>query len=275
MKEQSYHRREPNANSRIRPGECLATTTMKTQVSQSEFPRLCEASVASHADGSQRARTGAKLTECAERNPSCEYVVLLHGLFATRRSMNTLAKSLSEYGYQVINWGYPTFLYNTQQLVDRLAEKVRGLQEDPQVGRIHFVTHSMGGILVRGVLHYGSGVKIQRVVMLAPPNTGSKLTRFPLGPFAWCCPAIADLSESPDSLPNRMNQIADAHIGVIAAEHDFVVPLANTRLSGQTDHCVIPTTHLRIPSHALTRKLVLQFLESGSFSEPRLQARAA
>lgn len=202
-------------------------------------------------------------------------MVLLHGLFATRRSMNTLARTLKASSYQVINWGYPTFLRNTEQHVERLLKTVRVLQEDPNVRAIHFVTHSMGGILARGVLQYGSGNKVHRLVMLAPPNTGSKLTRFPLGPFAWCCPAIVDLSESPNSLPNRMNQTRNAQIGIIAAERDFVVPLSNTMLSGQRDHCVIPTTHFRIPRQEAALQQVLNFLANGSFSDSRTTLRAA
>lgn len=194
-----------------------------------------------------------------------EWIVLLHGLFATRRSMNKLERRLSAVGYQVVNWGYRTLWRSTEEHVQQLLRTVRGLQNDANVQSISFVTHSMGGILARCALHYGNARKIKRIVMLAPPNSGSQLTRISLGPFSWCCPTIADLSESPDSLPNRLTNHRDVEFGVIAALRDFVVPLENTRLPNQRDHCVIPTTHFQLPNNEAAVNQVLHFLSVGSF----------
>ena len=248
---------------------------MKYTDSRPEYPRLHQAAVESKSHLSHRMAATKQRDQSESERRGRAVVVLLHGLFATRRSMRKLAACLGTEGYQVINWGYSTFWRSTEQHIEKLLVLIRTLQSDPEIGAIHFVTHSMGGILARGVLHFGSGQKVQRVVMLSPPNTGSKLTRFPLGPFAWCCPAIVDLSESPDSLPNRMHRIADAQIGIIAAEHDFVVPLPNTLLASQRDHFVISTTHVRILSHEEARLQVLYFLENGNFSHPSQHTRAA
>ena len=206
---------------------------------------------------------------------SAQSVVLLHGLFATRRNMKKLEMRVTAAGYRVINWGYRTFGRTTQQHVEQLLKTVRTLQEDPDIGSINFVTHSMGGILARGVVHLGGSRKVKRIVMLAPPNNGSQLTRISLGPFAWLCPAIADLSEAPDSLPNRLRHRGDVEIGVIAAQRDVVVTLANTQLPGQRDHCIIPTTHFRLPSNEAAVNQTLHFLQFGSFSKPLSVARAA
>lgn len=195
-----------------------------------------------------------------------EWVVLLHGLFATQRSMSKLERHLTASGYNVVNWRYRTWWYTTEHNLQRLKQALAGLQNDSQVESIHFVTHSMGGILARGALHAGDVRKVKRIVMLAPPNCGSRLTRFSLGPFAYCVPSLADLSEAPDSLPNRLT-IADCiEVGIIAAMRDFVVPVANTFLPNQLDHCVMPTTHYRLPMDKHVIKKVLSFLETGSFS---------
>jgi hypothetical protein len=114
--------------------------------------------------------------------------------------------------------------------------------------------------------------KVKRFVMLAPPNRGSHLTRIKLGPFVWCVPSIADLSEAPDSLPNRLNTLNCVEIGVIAASRDFVVPVANTSLENQRDHCVIPSSHFRLPSDKLAVRQVLSFLQTGQFTRPQLDA---
>lgn len=204
-----------------------------------------------------------------------ESVVLLHGLFASRRSMRKLERTVTAAGYQVINWGYRTFGRTTEQHVAQLLKTVRTLQEDPDVDSINFVTHSMGGILARCAVHLGGSRKVKRIVMLAPPNSGSQLTRISLGPFAWLCPAIADLSEAPDSLPNRLSNREDVEIGVIAALRDFVVNLANTQLPDQRDHCIIPTTHFRLPSNEAAVNQVLHFLQYGSFSKPHSVPYAA
>jgi len=199
-----------------------------------------------------------------------DWVVLLHGLFATCQSMRKLETRINEMGYTVLNWGYPTWLRSTEQNVRHLLPQLEILQNDPAVRTINFVTHSMGGILARCALHLGGDAKVRRLVMLAPPNRGSHLTRISLGPFAWCLPAIAELSESPSGLPNRL-EIASleansqVEIGVIAASRDFIVPVANTKISNQSDHCVLRTSHFKLPNHEMAVSYVLSFLQSGRF----------
>jgi pimeloyl-ACP methyl ester carboxylesterase len=200
-----------------------------------------------------------------------DWVVLLHGLFATSHSMRKLETRIGAAGYKVLNWGYPTWLRSTEQNVRHLLPELARLQNDPAVRSINFVTHSMGGILARCALQAGSDAKVKRLVMLAPPNRGSHLTRISLGPFAWCLPAIAELSELPDSLPNRLEVASQAivsqvEIGVIAASRDMIVPVENTKLSNQRDHCVLGTSHFRLPNHDMAVRYVLRFLQSGRFS---------
>lgn len=202
---------------------------------------------------------------------SRDWVVLLHGLFATRQSMRKLETRIAEVGYMVLNWGYPTWLRSTEQNVRRFLPQLELLQSDPSVRTINFVTHSMGGILARCALQLGGDTKVKRLVMLAPPSRGSHLTRISLGPFAWCLPAIADLSESPSSLPNRLEDASQhaasqVEIGVIAASRDFVVPVANTKISSQRDHCVLRTSHFGLPNHETAVRYVLSFLQNGKFS---------
>ncbi len=206
---------------------------------------------------------------------SGDWVILLHGLFATRGSMSKLESRLLSLGFNVLNCGYRTFWRSTEQHVQQLLKTLAALQDNPRVHSIHFVTHSMGGILARGALHYGSVDKVRRLVMLAPPNSGSQLTRFPLGPFAYCVPSIADLIETADSLPNRFKTPAHIEVGIIAAARDPIVPIANTILAGQRDHRIVPTTHFRLPRDETTLSMVACFLEHGLFSAPAASRQAA
>jgi pimeloyl-ACP methyl ester carboxylesterase len=195
-----------------------------------------------------------------------DWVVLLHGLFASRQSMRLLEDAIQNAGYAALNWGYATWWRSTEYHVNRLLPLLAELQSNAQVRSINFVTHSMGGILVRSALHGSRFTKVQRMVMLSPPNRGSHLTRIKLGPFAWLVPSLADLSEAPDSLPNRLQSPNRVEIGVIAASHDFVVPVANTSLENQRDHCVVASSHFRLPREQAAIRLVLQFLQTGKFS---------
>ncbi len=199
------------------------------------------------------------------RDVAADCVVILHGLFASCRSMRKIELHLRAAGYRVVNWGYPTFLRTTQHHVKRLVPLIEELERDPEVRSINFVTHSMGGILVRYALDIATLTKVKRVVMLAPPNRGSHLTRISLGPFAWCVPAIADLKKDPDSLPNRLPVPRQVEFGVIASSRDFIVRIADTFLPNQKDHCILAASHFNLPQHEAALNNVRYFLKTGKF----------
>lgn len=204
-----------------------------------------------------------------------DVVVLLHGLFATTRSMQKASACASDSGFDVINWGYPTFWKSIEAHCEQLSEVVAQLQSDAAVRSVNFLTHSLGGILARYVIENGSDAKIHRMVMLAPPNSGSHLTRVSLGPFKRFLPAISQLSESADGLPNRIHNIRGVEVGVIAAAQDFIVRVQNTLLADQREHRVVDATHFALPKKAQVLELALRFLQTGTFGEPAALARLA
>ncbi len=186
--------------------------------------------------------------------------------------MRALARKLEAASYRVHNWSYPSFWVTVEQTARRMVPWLIQLDNQPDCRSINFVTHSLGAIVVRYALQQavqisGSLQKVRRVVMLAPPNRGSHLTRLSPNPIAWCVPALADLAESADSLPNRLRDPAQVEFGVIAALHDFIVPVSHTIHPTQKDHCTLPTTHFKLPFHASVFDKVQLFLRQGRFSE--------
>jgi hypothetical protein len=111
---------------------------------------------------------------CHKTRNDC--VVLVHGLGRFKTAMRELAAAFAEGGYNVVNWAYPSFLIDVTTAADQLGETVR-LNADFHE-RIHLVTHSLGGVVVRRMLKRSGADKVGAVVMLAPPNRGSALARY-------------------------------------------------------------------------------------------------
>jgi pimeloyl-ACP methyl ester carboxylesterase len=162
-------------------------------------------------------------------------IVFLHGLGRTWLSMAWLAAQARRRGYAVINHGYRSRRHTIAEHAQQLRIVVGAITG---AGRIHFITHSLGGIIVRAMLADKAAWpgRLGRVVMLSPPNQGSELVDFLAGHPIYRSvlgPAATELGTARGSTPNRLGR-ADFEVGVITGDRSFE-PLSRRIFSGRTD----------------------------------------
>ena len=211
-----------------------------------------------------------------------ECVILLHGIVRTSRSMHKIEESLSERGYKVTNWSYPSRRKAISVLADESIPRALESCDAPEIERINFVTHSMGGILIRYYLANNTIDSLGRVVMLSPPNQGSELVDF------WSewpgfelinGPAGYELGTDSNSLPLQLGP-ANFDVGIITGKNttnplfsimipgddDGKVSVERARLEGMADFLIVPEAHSFIMRDNAVIRQTAHFLEYGRFS---------
>lgn len=213
---------------------------------------------------------------------AADCVVLLHGLARTAMSMNKMQRALIDEGFETANISYPSRDKTVEELADiAVTGGLNACRSKSGDGRVHFVTHSLGGILLRQYLSTREIEGLGRVVMLAPPNQGSaavdKLSDVP--GYDWLNgPAGRQLGKGEDSVPLKLGP-AKFELGVIAGNRsidpmtsavlenpdDGRVSVEDTRLDGMDDFVVVEHSHAFMMRMPRPIELTIQFLNNGSF----------
>ena len=193
--------------------------------------------------------------------------VLIHGWGVRSHSMIRLADMLHREGYTVLNYDYPSSEKRIEQHAEILLELYR--REHPQ-GKIHFLTHSMGGLLLRYALAKMTETEcraIDSVVMLGPPNRGSALAMF--GELALVKDfnvSLADMIPGSDAL-SIPNPPYLPPVGIIAGTKDGKVSLKSTSLPDDLpfQRTEVDCNHPELRDPRRTGKLIRHFFQYKNF----------
>jgi pimeloyl-ACP methyl ester carboxylesterase len=207
--------------------------------------------------------------------------MLLHGISRTARSFGKMETALIGAGFVTLNLDYASRRKPLAALAEDIRPAIERFAEGID-GSLHFVGHSMGGLLARVYLAKYRPQRLGRVVMLGTPNGGSEIADGLKNflPFrAWFGPAGLELGTRRDNATQALLPAIDYPVGIIAGNrsvdplapvflprpHDGRVSVENTKLDGMVDHIVVPTAHPFLPGNAVAIAQTLVFLRDGRF----------
>lgn len=212
-----------------------------------------------------------------------DYVVLVHGLWSSPLAMMKIGERLVDNGYNVINVGYPSSEIPIKEISREYFQNVIQKNCIDSTKKIHFVTHSMGGIVVRDYIGSpDASDKIGRVVMLAPPNRGSEIIDNFKGVGILekiIGPAGMELGTSDADTPIKLGN-AKVPTGIIIGtgktfplldlfienENDGMVSVENAKLGGMRDFKISDPSHTMITFDSNVITMILRFLKTEKFS---------
>jgi len=222
--------------------------------------------------------------DCSEKTN--EVVVTLHGLWRSVRAMQPLANYLHEQGYTTVNVPYASFRHELEVLAELVREQIQPWLD--QGKRVHFVTHSLGGVVLKKLIESmidDDVIKVGRVVMLAPPHQGSEIVDWlkysPMRPFRGVLgPASNFLSSQ-----NMAREHGELRAGVEAAvimgnksalpffktlldkPNDGIISVSKGRLLGVDFFTTVDADHTFIASNENVMKMVCDYIKHGSMTK--------
>ncbi len=206
-------------------------------------------------------------------------VIFMHGALKSASSMDKLEAAFSSADYHTFNWDFNSRDFTVIQNAAKLDSILR--HKDYLEHTLHFVTHSMGGIVIRYYLENYNPPNVGRFVMIAPPNQGSQIATelrgFP--PFRWLYRKNVDylVTGSDAFAPNA--GIPDCEFGIIAGgtggkygftwylpgDDDSILSVEQTKLQGAADFILLHHIHATIMMEDDTIKQSLYFIQHGEF----------
>lgn len=210
-------------------------------------------------------------------------VVFVHAIARTPRSFQKMQRAVGELGFMTLNLGYKSRRKSLEVLADDIHSEIQDFSSKID-GPLHFVGHSMGGLLVRIYIAKYAPEKLGRVVMLGTPNGGSEIADF-LKDYALyrvlLGPAGQQLGTRRDEGVEAFLPPVNYPVGIIAGNrtvdpisstlmlpgpNDGRVSVENTKVSGMADHIVIASSHPWLPRNATAINQTISFLRRGKFN---------
>ncbi len=208
-----------------------------------------------------------------------ECVVLLHGYLRNSKCMHPVAEILESKGYKVQNISYPSTDYSIQTLS---REHVAPQIDHSNCDKMHFIGHSMGGIIVRHYLSENKPTNLGNVILIAAPNGGSDLVASiednPV--FAWALIGPAARELSPGSKLLQELPLPDYNAGIITAsksinpitsiflldgKNDGTLTVESMKLQNMKDIVNLEATHTLVLLHPDIGMHIENFLKNGRF----------
>ena len=208
-----------------------------------------------------------------------ETVVVLHGLGRTRGAMWLLGSRIEQAGFDVVRIGYDSLNEPPERILSQVSRQIDACCAN-SVSPVHFVGHSLGGLMIRAYLARHNLRSLGRVVLIATPNAGTPLVDAHRDTW-WmglAGPTARRLGTDPDSFPNSL-PAPEYPVGVIGGvseipwlkdqipgRDDGLVPLQSTRLSGMVDFVVIEASHAGLRYSREVAHQAVAFLRTGRFA---------
>lgn len=217
--------------------------------------------------------------QASELKNDGDYVVILHGIARSNKHMQKLATYLQKDGFDAINLSYPSTTHKIEDLTEIINKEIS--QRTAEDKLIHFIGYSMGGLMVRALIHKYNYKNLGKVVQLAPPNQGSEVADFVKNFWPYkkiFGPAGQQLITDQGAVKHLFGEV-NYELGIIAGnatidpissaiipgENDGKVAVKRTKLEGMKDHIVVSASHTFFPSNKEVQKQTLYFLKNGNF----------
>lgn len=220
----------------------------------------------------------------AAADPSRDVVILLHGLGRSVLSLWPFGLYLRRRGWRVRAVGYPSHRVTIAQAAAEHLAPVLDSLSLPEGGRVHFITHSLGGIIFRAwASTRQAGFPLGRAVLLVPPNQGSEIIDMlqPLGWPRWLLgPVVDELGTGLGSTPCRLGPVPPG-TGILMGDRvilplfkhllgpwsDGLVTVHGGQVEGQADFHVLPVDHMTVLITPRAWRAAHTFLQTGRFPQ--------
>lgn len=215
------------------------------------------------------------------KNNGNDYVIMLHGLWNSSSRMEDFEEYFLKKNYQVFNLDYPSTEFQIEKLDTKYLKPIIESVPLHTGQKIHFITHSMGGLLLRHYLTHNELPQLGRVVMISPPNHGSEwadiLDNHPVIK-SMVGPAANELKTRNNTFLNKLGAV-DYHLGIIAGDKSYtdmteeflpgaddgMVPVSRMKVRGMKDFIILHDHHRGLTWNPDAMKQAEMFIKTGRF----------